>query len=74
MVVIKFATESMRGAAMVAANSRSRREGAEVEQQGPAAQAEFRVKLVSVQTTASVHQAAHSVHQAIDQVAWGLSE
>ena len=60
MVVIKFATESMRGAAMVAANSRSRCEGAEVEQQGPAAQAEFRVKLMAVQAAASVHQTAHS--------------
>ena len=55
MVVIKFATESMRGAAMVAASSRSRREGAEVEQQGPAAQAEFRVKLMAVQAAASRH-------------------
>ena len=73
MIVISFATEAMCGALVFAMSSGARCEGAEVGQQGPATQAEFRMTLVAVQAPASVHQAVQAVHQAVHQVAGAMA-
>ena len=48
MIVISFAAESMSGALMLSGSAGARSERAEVQQQSPASQAEFRMALVPV--------------------------
>ena len=73
MFVILLSAKSMSRASVVTAVTAARGEGAEVEQQGPAAEATGAGMLMAMQPTTGVQQAGQAVHQAVHQVAGAVA-